>query len=89
MRINKKYFNWIMFEDCTIAALANDGLIYLFEPKDIVPQLNKDYENDAGGWFYNSSHDRYCAEIGADGILVNPSIVSFIFGMPVLFEKEN
>ena len=89
MRINKKYFNWSMFEDCTIAALANDGLIYLFEPKDIIFHLNKDYESDKDGWFYNSSHDRYCAEKGADGILVNPSIVSWIFGLPVLFEKED
>ena len=76
-----------MFEDCTIAALANDGLLYLFEPKDILQRLNKYYEFDNEGWFYNSSHDRYCAEKGADGILVNPSIVYFIFGMPVLSEK--
>ena len=85
----KKYFNWVMFEDCTIAALANDGLIYLFEPYDIVSYLNRDYEFDKDGWFYNSSHDRYCAEKGVDGILVNPSIVSLIFGMPILFEKED
>jgi hypothetical protein len=87
MRISKKYFHWVMFEDETIAALANDGLIYLFEPKDIVPQLNKDYDYDSGGWYYNMGHDRYCAERGADGILVNPSIVSTIFGMPVLHEN--
>ena len=81
-----KYFRTVMFEDCTIAELGRDGLIYLFDPKDIVPQLNKLYENNSSGWFFNNTHDRYCAEIGADGILVNPSIVSTLFGMPVLFE---
>ena len=76
-----------MFEDCTIAALAHDGLIYLFESKDIVPHLmNK--ESDNAGWFFNSSHDRYCAEWDwlTNYIQVNPSIVSSIFGMPVLKE---
>lgn len=90
MEIDRKHFRHVMFEDCTIAALSNDGLIYMFDRKDIVSQLNRLYESDSTGWFFNSSHDRYCAEIFTDHVIVNPSTVVAIFGMPTLFEeKEN
>jgi hypothetical protein len=88
--MKNKYFHNIMFADTTIAQLSNDGLIYLFESIDIVEHLSKNYPFDQMGWYFNATKDRYCAEwSGKKQILVNPSIVAFRYGMPVLSEKED
>ena len=88
MDIDKKYFRHVMFEDCTMAALSHDGLIYLFDPVDIVSYLDRICKSDKTGWFFNSSKDRYCAEREGKYISVNPSMVVTIFGYPTLFEEK-
>jgi hypothetical protein len=81
----EKYYNLVMFEDTTIAALSKDGQLYLFEEAVIRPLL-EGLPKDKQGWFFNTSLDRYCAEWQGEGrIAVNPSKVYALFGMPVLF----
>ena len=84
----KKYFYRVMFNNETFALMAKDGLIYQFDHSAIVPQLNNLFESDSGGWFFNGTHDRYCAEMFTDHVIVNPSIVSQLFGEPVLIGEE-
>ena len=90
MRVDRKYYRHVMFKDCTIAALSNDGLIYVFDKVDIVHHLNRICESDKKGWFFNQSKDRYCAEKNDldDTVIVNPSMVVTIFGFPTLFEEK-
>lgn len=73
----------VMFQDETIAEIDGDGLIYRFEPEQVVDKL-KDLPEDKIGWFFNKSKDRYCAEKDGKFILVNPTKVVDIFGYPVI-----
>ena len=85
----QKYFRTVMFQDTTIAQLSLDGQIYLFDPVDIVVYLLENHLHDESGFFFNDTKDRYCAEWveGKAKLLVNPSIVSKVFGFPVLQEE--
>ncbi len=78
-----------MFENELLAELAKDGLLYRFDAEDVKQLLDSQYPKDKTGWFFNSTRDRYCAEWsrqGEDKIIMNPSIVFQMFGMPILRE---
>ena len=81
-----KYFKYVMFSDTSMALISHDGLLYKFST-EFARELDLRYEKDAGGWFFNDSHDRYIAENDYNSISVNPSAIIDIFGsMPVLFD---
>jgi hypothetical protein len=86
----KKYFIDCMFADESFAEISKDGLLYRFQDNPEVVnklELNKlDYDNINSSWFFNTSHDRHCAERNNGYILVNPSIIASTLGLPILFE---
>ncbi len=83
----KTYWVTVMFADTTIAELAKDGLLYRFNSIDVIKWLSQNFISDKGGWYFNATKDRYCAEwSGKDKIVINPSIVAFRFGTYVLRE---
>ena len=87
----KKYFNPVMFSNELVAEQGNDGLLYRFET---TKELKKDltsitsYSKSDECWYFNSSHDRMCAEYDYRDkhIMINPNIVAKLYGLPVLFE---
>lgn len=57
------------------ALIAKDGLIFIL-PESVAPELTLAHPwQDAGGWYFNSTRDRYIAEWDVDGIAVNPSFI--------------
>jgi hypothetical protein len=85
----KKNFKEVMFEDLSFADISKDGLIYRFKAEDI-EQLLAGLPQNKIGWYFNTSLDRLCAEKHGEFIFVNPSKVSEIKGLPILFgiDKE-
>ena len=87
----KKYFLECMFNDESFAEVGSDGLLYRFiDCPEVLKKLaliEHDYDKVSKSWFFNTSHDRYCAERDNGFILVNPSIVASTIGVPVLFEE--
>lgn len=86
MRIPKKYFVACLFENGIEAGVSRDGLIYIFEPKDIVGYLEA-YPRGVDGWYFNESRDRLCAEDEVGWISVNPAIVQKLIGLPIAFNE--
>ena len=88
----KKYFYEVMFKDLTIAKLAKDGLIYIFDREDIYNHLMQHayLADDALNFYFNESKDRFCAEYNEidKTYSVNPMMVSEIFGEPILIGEE-
>ena len=74
-----------MFRDETVAAVAKDGLLYMFDPE---PDWLRKYPVDSGGqvWYFNASKDCECAERIGNRVFVNPMIVSLELGLPAIFE---
>jgi hypothetical protein len=85
-KMKKKYWREVTFENGVVAELSTDGHLYRFKADDIVPLL-KDLPKDKYGWYFNDTKDRYCAEwaIKEGYIVVNPSKVVVLFGMPVIW----
>lgn len=59
-------------------AIANDGLLYMFEGLSIIDLLIKHYpfDRERKVWFFNRSLDREIAETQGSRILVNPQFVT-------------
>lgn len=64
--------------DIVEGGMARDGLHYeLPRTREVAKVLTVCYpDHDADGWYFNSTRDRYVAEIMADHILVNPQFIS-------------
>jgi len=61
--------------DC---AICNDGQLYLFAFADVATILAT-YPQDREGWFFNTTRDRYIAELcswNKTKVAVNPSFVT-------------
>lgn len=85
-RFDAKYWQLIMFQDTTIAAICRDGQLYMFDAADVEGKL-AGLPKDKHGWFFNETRDRYCAEwqdSSRKRICINPSMVVQLFGLPVL-----
>lgn len=83
--IERKSWQRVMFTDESIAALAKDGLLYMFDPE---PDWLRKYPVDRGGqiWYFNETRDRQCAERIGNRVYINPMIVSLELGLPAIFE---
>ena len=75
----KKY--WITCRVGIIdAAVSKDGLMFMFDQKDIQDALGK-YPRGNKVWYFNESRDREIAELGYDSrVTVNPQFVYQNYG---------
>lgn len=84
-RVERKYWKLVQFENELIGAIANDGLLYMFAEEDISEVLNAVHPHNKRVWWFNESHDRECAERRGARVLVNPTVVDHLLGLPVVW----
>lgn len=81
----QKYWLTCMFSNGVIARVTKNGLIYKFDAVDVTSLLSG-LPEDSEGWYFNDTKDRFCAEKHKETVVVNPSKVLELLGMPVLYE---
>ena len=85
---DKKYWRRVMFANEIVGALSRDGLLYMFKDNDIESLLST-LPHNSRVWYFNKSKDRECAERSGNRILVNPSMVSTLLGLPVIYVEND
>lgn len=84
--IERKYFHSVLFENGIEGAIANDGLVVMFDLNEVAHLLSK-YDEDKEGWFFNSTHDRYIAEKRGKRVVANPQFMWKELG-PIAIEDK-